>query len=58
MTPGNWRKSSRSSAQGGSCVEARLNETGPQIRDSKLGDGSPILDLSRLDLSALLNTVR
>jgi len=56
MTPGKWRKSSRSSSAGGSCVEARLSETGPQIRDSKLGEASPIFELSRSDLSALLNT--
>ena len=58
MTPGNWRKSSRSSSQGGSCVEARLAATGPQIRDSKLGDTSPLLLLSDRDLTALLESVR
>jgi len=56
MTPGKWRKSTRSGQQG-QCVEARLSKAGPQIRDSKLGDASPILELSRLDHSALLRTV-
>jgi hypothetical protein len=54
---GNWRKSSRSGANG-ACVEARLNKGLPQIRDSKLGDGSPILDLSRADLRGLLAVAR
>lgn len=57
MTPSKWRKSSRSQG-GGQCVEARLAETGPQVRDSKLGDASPILSLSRNDFAGLLRAVR
>ena len=37
-----WRKSSRSGSDGGNCVETRLR-AGFEIRDSKLGDASPIL---------------
>jgi len=57
MTPGKWRKSSRSNPNGGNCVEARLNGT-PEIRDSKMGDVSPVLELSRNDFVALLNNVK
>lgn len=58
MTPGKWRKSSRSGGSGGSCVEARLAVVGPQVRDSKLGDGSPILTVSRSEFAALLELVK
>jgi len=51
-----WRKSSRSGS-GGNCVEARLNGT-PEIRDSKMGEASPVLELSRNDFVALLNNVK
>lgn len=57
MTPGKWRKSSRSAGNSGNCVEARLNETGPEVRDSKMGDGSPILRVSREEFAALLDSV-
>lgn len=43
---GEWRKSSRSGSTGGQCVEARQANGTVQVRDSKLGDGSPILDVS------------
>lgn len=52
-----WRKSSRSGSQG-NCVEARLNDLGPEVRDSKLGDASPILRVSRADFIALLSSVK
>ena len=38
---GKWRKSSRSGGNG-QCVETR-RDTGFELRDSKLGDRSPIL---------------
>ena len=57
MTPGKWRKSSRSGQQG-NCVEARLNQAGPELRDSKLGDGSPVLALTRTDFTALLDSAK
>jgi hypothetical protein len=50
-----WRKSSKSSgAQDSDCVEARPASTGFQVRDSKLGDESPILDLGTADFTGLL----
>lgn len=39
---GKWKKSSRSGGNG-SCVEVRLTEGSVQVRDTKLGDQSPIL---------------
>ncbi|MBO3732641.1 DUF397 domain-containing protein [Glycomyces niveus] len=53
VTP--WRKSSRSQGTANSdCVEARSAGTGFQVRDSKLGDDSPIFDLKTADFTALL----
>lgn len=50
-----WRKSSRSEgAANSNCVEARPAATGFQVRDSKLGDDSPIFDLKTVDFTALL----
>ncbi|GAA4897499.1 uncharacterized protein DUF397 [Stackebrandtia albiflava] len=54
---GKWRKARRSSAQGNNCVEARLNGETPEVRDSKMGDRSPILEMSRHDFAALLRSV-
>jgi hypothetical protein len=54
-----WRKSSRSSSQGnGDCVEARVDAGGFQVRDSKLGDDSPILDLSAEEFVGLLRAAQ
>lgn len=42
-----WRKSSRSNSSGNNnCVEMRLADGVLQVRDSKMGDDSPILDLT------------
>jgi hypothetical protein len=54
-----WRKSSRSSSQGnGDCVEARTNQGAFEVRDSKLGDGSPIFGLKVTDFQSLLRAAR
>ena len=43
---GRWRKSSRSQGNADSnCVEARTSREGFHVRDSKLGDDSPIFAL-------------
>jgi len=57
VTPGEWRKSSRSGNAGGNCVEARRS-TSFEVRDSKLGDDSPILTLSPEDFVGFLKAVR
>ncbi|GAA4911164.1 uncharacterized protein DUF397 [Stackebrandtia albiflava] len=53
---GRWRKSSRSGANTGNCVEVRV--TGPvEVRDSKAPElGS--LALERTDFTALLRAVQ
>lgn len=52
-----WRKSTRSSSgSDGNCVEiAPCSDAGFHVRDSKLGDASPLFDLSERDLAALIN---
>lgn len=51
-----WVKSSRSQP-GGNCVEARAARN-MLVRDSKMGDASPILSASRADWDSLLRAVR
>ncbi|MGH8792199.1 MAG: DUF397 domain-containing protein [Stackebrandtia sp.] len=55
---GEWRKSSRSGGTSGTCVEARMSGRVLQVRDSNLGDASPILDLTAHDFVGLLNAVQ
>lgn len=57
MTPGKWRKSSRSGASNPNCVETRLNVAGPELRDSKAPELGT-LPISRSDFSALLDSLR
>lgn len=54
-----WRKSSRSSSQGnGDCVEARKCEGVYQVRDSKLGEDSPVFSFAVGDLAGLLRAAQ
>lgn len=53
MLSSEWQKSSRSAAQT-DCVELRVQQGAVQIRDSKLGDASPILDLDASAYTALI----
>jgi hypothetical protein len=54
-----WRKSTRSADSGnGNCVEMRLAPEGFEVRDSKLGDSSPIIGLTRKDFTGLLAAAR
>jgi hypothetical protein len=55
-----WRKSTRSGTNGTTdCVElAACADDGFHVRDSKLGDNSPVFDLGTADLTALLSSAR
>ncbi len=54
-----WRKSSRSNNGAANCVEcASLFGTGVGVRDSKLGEGSPVLAFERVDWSRFLASVK
>lgn len=52
-----WQKSSRSQTQG-ECVELRQDADTVQVRDSKLGGASPILDLDTETYSSLLQGLK
>ncbi len=55
---GGWRKSSRSNTSPtGNCVEVKSGTEVVQVRDSKLGDASPILDASPADWRSFLAAV-
>jgi hypothetical protein len=58
MRKSRWRKSSRSQGNGGSCVELRVNDEDFQVRDSKLGNASPVFDLAPSDLEGLLRAAQ
>ncbi|MBB5804093.1 hypothetical protein F4560_003861 [Saccharothrix ecbatanensis] len=52
-----WRKSSRSSGEGGNCVELALTTGAAFVRDSKNPDG-PVLAWAPAALGALLGRVK
>jgi len=53
-----WRKSTRSGSQGNDCVEARYDGGEFQVRDSKLGDASPIFEMRPEDFTAILEAAQ
>ncbi|GAB3231197.1 hypothetical protein GCM10027447_26180 [Glycomyces halotolerans] len=57
MLSSNWQKSSRSQPQG-DCVELRQRGGAVQVRDSKLGNTSPILDLDRSAYASLIEDLK
>jgi hypothetical protein len=58
LTNAVWRKSSRSSGNGGNCVEVALNLPGiVAVRDSKNPDG-PALVFAATEWSAFLSAAR
>lgn len=52
-----WKKSSRSQTQG-QCVELRLGDDAVQVRDSKLGDSSPVFDIAPADYATLIGDLK
>jgi len=58
MTATAWRKSTRSGNSGANCVEARSVGNGFQVRDSKLGGGSPVFDLAPGEFVSLLRAAQ
>ncbi|KAA5829259.1 DUF397 domain-containing protein [Saccharopolyspora hirsuta] len=53
-----WRKSSRSNSQGGMCVEVGRGEEVVGMRDSKLGEASPVLAVSRARWADFVSAVK
>ena len=53
-----WRKSSKSGSQQGNCVEVRKLTHDVDVRDSKLGDGSPILSVPRSEFASILGALK
>lgn len=56
-TSENWRKSSRSNGQA-ECVEAGNRENEIVIRDSKLGEASPVLAVTPADWRLFVQQIR
>lgn len=54
----NWRKSTFSTNQGGSCVEVAGTAARIGVRDSKLDGRSPVLDFSRAEWANFASDVR
>ncbi|WP_199040316.1 DUF397 domain-containing protein [Glycomyces salinus] len=55
VTDNAWRKAKASGADGNNCVEVRMQDGSFQVRDSKLGDASPVLAMTPDQFTALLN---
>ncbi|MEU7027186.1 DUF397 domain-containing protein [Streptomyces sp. NPDC046275] len=51
-----WRKSSYSGSEGGACVEVAAHPAAVHLRDSKLGETSPVLTVSPAAWSAFVGT--
>jgi hypothetical protein len=54
-----WRKSTFSNGNGGGCVEvADLSDGGRAVRDTKLGEASPVLWYTKAEWEAFVLGVR
>lgn len=53
-----WRKSSRSGNSGANCVEIRANDGKFEVRDSKLGDDSPIFGMNTEEFVSLMRAAQ
>lgn len=59
MNTPSWRKSSRSTGGNNSnCVEARRVGAAFQVRDSKLGESSPIFGLQPAEFESVLRAAQ
>ncbi|WP_100448795.1 DUF397 domain-containing protein [Glycomyces xiaoerkulensis] len=57
MLSSEWQKSTRSAAQT-DCVELRHRADVVQVRDSKLGESSPVLDLAPGDYAFMIEDLK
>lgn len=53
-----WKRSSRCNFEKPQCVEVAAHDDGVAIRDSKLGEGSPIVQVDLAAWQALLSHVK
>ncbi|MEU7019842.1 DUF397 domain-containing protein [Streptomyces sp. NPDC046203] len=51
-----WRKSSYSGSEGGDCVEVATHPAAVHVRDSKLGETSPVFTVSPTTWNAFVDT--
>lgn len=53
-----WKKSTKSSPSGDNCVEVAIDGTDVLVRDSKLGEDSPILRFTQSEWEAFVGGAR
>ncbi|NYH78908.1 hypothetical protein FHR84_002233 [Actinopolyspora biskrensis] len=58
LTEARWRKSTRSSGNGGACVEVGIAPSAAGVRDTKLGDDSPTLAFTRSRWGSFLDAIK
>ena len=58
LTYKNWRKSSRTGGGGGQCVEVGWCPGYVGIRDTKLGNSSPILTFTETSFKTFRDTIK
>jgi hypothetical protein len=58
MIESQWQKSFASEPNGGSCVEVKVDEDDVAVRDTKLGEDSPVLRFTRLEWQCHLLAVK
>jgi hypothetical protein len=58
VTEPHWRKSSHSGTNGGGCVEAGNGDRSVMVRDTVLGESSPVLAFTRQAWRDLLMLVK
>jgi hypothetical protein len=58
MSPGKWIKATRSSGNGGSCVEIRHRNGTVEVRDTKDHGAGPTLTFTQVAFNAFLDGIR